>query len=36
MPGLSSDREEPNRSLRPEPPGKRVLQREPRSLGLEL
>jgi ATP-dependent exoDNAse (exonuclease V) alpha subunit len=35
-PGLGRDREEPSRSLRPEPPSRQVLQREPPSLGLEL
>ena len=35
MPGLDRDHEHPTRSHRPEPPGQRVPQREPPSLGLE-
>lgn len=36
MPGLGRDHEEPRRSLRPEPPGYRTVEREPPGLGLEL
>jgi hypothetical protein len=34
--GLGRDLDEPDRSVRPEPPATPVLQREPPSVGFEL